>query len=620
MSQGLKIADIYAELRVDSGKMEQGLAHARQALKMISAEIATLDAEVKEGAISLPDYAARLKVLNDNAISLRTNMQAAYASLHTTNGGLDVMAQGTKSAAGGATQFSMALMQLGSAVDDAQYGFRGVLNNIPMIVSGLAQAAGAGGPMGMAIAGAASIAATAIYQLVQHWDELMGHLGMNGNIQTAAEEMKKLADETQRSADQEERYQQLKAQDKTEKDMAGDMSKEATKAQNAFKDAIASEGFGPGQGLKAVAAGVGHYLNWGTTPEEAEEQAAIDRARDLAPLRDKIPGIKQLADLKGESTEGVNRRQEALNKKITIRQQAAARRWITDAGIDPQRQQELINMVHRDIVNSKGAHFGGEAKAKGLLTKLKAATPEGVEAAEAKKEADKKAKAEHEAQEHARQQAAHWLNRQAQAGAKWIRDRAKIAKEEYDTNKRVDVEMSRDAAKALEKNRGIRGKLLANPNADINNDVRAAMTAMGYGKALIEHLLPQVVGHMRKKVNSDIDAEIGAHGGTKADAGARISTKEARTRQRALEDADKRVHEGEEKVEDLRWRYEERIREHNKPQFMGLTDYAKKLAVGGFETRTWQRETLKMQREIRDATRDLKKATEDQQAARDRFQ
>lgn len=62
---------------------------------------------------------------------------------------------------GAATNGILALSQ---AADDLQYGFRGIVNNIPSLVTGLGAGAG--------VAGAAQIAAVAINQLINNWDRL----------------------------------------------------------------------------------------------------------------------------------------------------------------------------------------------------------------------------------------------------------------------------------------------------------------------------------------------------------------------------------------------------------------------------------------------------------------
>ena len=58
----------------------------------------------------------------------------------------------------------LGLSQLAYAVDDVQYGFNAIVNNIPQIVMGLGGGAG--------VAGAVGIAAVAINQLIKHWSEV----------------------------------------------------------------------------------------------------------------------------------------------------------------------------------------------------------------------------------------------------------------------------------------------------------------------------------------------------------------------------------------------------------------------------------------------------------------
>jgi hypothetical protein len=68
-------------------------------------------------------------------------------------------------ASGKSSHFALGLMAIGNAVDDLQYGFRSIVNNIPQIVYMMGGSAG--------VAGGAAIAAVAVNQLVNHWDQLM---------------------------------------------------------------------------------------------------------------------------------------------------------------------------------------------------------------------------------------------------------------------------------------------------------------------------------------------------------------------------------------------------------------------------------------------------------------
>jgi hypothetical protein len=56
------------------------------------------------------------------------------------------------------------MLQLGYMVDDIQYGFRSIVNNIPQVVMGLGGGAG--------LAGGVAIAAVAVNQLIEHWGQL----------------------------------------------------------------------------------------------------------------------------------------------------------------------------------------------------------------------------------------------------------------------------------------------------------------------------------------------------------------------------------------------------------------------------------------------------------------
>lgn len=62
----------------------------------------------------------------------------------------------------------MGLLYLGQTVDDLQYGFRAIVNNIPQVV--MAMGGGAG------LAGAVGVIAVVTNQVIQHWEELEGKL------------------------------------------------------------------------------------------------------------------------------------------------------------------------------------------------------------------------------------------------------------------------------------------------------------------------------------------------------------------------------------------------------------------------------------------------------------
>ncbi len=90
-----------------------------------------------------------------------------------------------------ATSAGRGLSQLAYAVDDMQYGFNAVVNNIPQIVMGLGGGAG--------LAGALGIAAVAANQFIKHWDEITSALQENWSG-GSAEQMKELTKRTEEAA------------------------------------------------------------------------------------------------------------------------------------------------------------------------------------------------------------------------------------------------------------------------------------------------------------------------------------------------------------------------------------------------------------------------------------
>lgn len=73
--------------------------------------------------------------------------------------------------ASGASHGAMALMMLGQTIDDAQYGFRAIVNQVPMLASVAGQALGFGADAAMKFGGAMAIAAVAVNLNLQRADE-----------------------------------------------------------------------------------------------------------------------------------------------------------------------------------------------------------------------------------------------------------------------------------------------------------------------------------------------------------------------------------------------------------------------------------------------------------------
>lgn len=96
----------------------------------------------------------------------------------------------------GARQSTWALMELSRGIEDMQYGFNAVVNNIPGFVMSLGFSGG--------IAGAASIAAVGINQLVQHWDYLVDafQAAWSGSTLDQLQQIRQRAEEAAKAFDE----------------------------------------------------------------------------------------------------------------------------------------------------------------------------------------------------------------------------------------------------------------------------------------------------------------------------------------------------------------------------------------------------------------------------------
>lgn len=101
-------------------------------------------------------------------------IQGVEVSLKSAGAAARQAGQQIQSAGG---QGAMGLMMLSQTIDDVQYGFRAIVNNIPMMASALGQAFGLSSQAAMKFGGIAGIAAVAINVIIQHWDQLFERFG-----------------------------------------------------------------------------------------------------------------------------------------------------------------------------------------------------------------------------------------------------------------------------------------------------------------------------------------------------------------------------------------------------------------------------------------------------------
>ena len=121
-----------------------------QKLEKLTAEIEKQERAIaKWNSQMKSSTAAGQDILGQRMQTAATKIQAANAAI------AEIPATATSAGRG--------LSQLAYAIDDIQYGFNAIVNNIPQIVMGIGGGAG--------LAGAIGIAAVAINQIIQHWSE-----------------------------------------------------------------------------------------------------------------------------------------------------------------------------------------------------------------------------------------------------------------------------------------------------------------------------------------------------------------------------------------------------------------------------------------------------------------
>jgi len=196
----------------------------------------------------------------------------------TANGLADAQNKVTKSGNNGA----MGLLALSNAVQDVQYGFGGMVNNIPQIITGLG--------MGMGVAGAVQIAAVGVQFLLKNVD-LFGE-----KAKEAAKAAAELSGETMADAN------------------AAYKAAEATKAQAAAQESLNA----------ALAVTEGHYKAVIALSDQIIKQKQAEKDAEVA-LADAQAGMEmariQLMEATGKMT-----KEEAIFAKDKVRVEAEARK------------------------------------------------------------------------------------------------------------------------------------------------------------------------------------------------------------------------------------------------------------------------------------------------------
>ncbi len=601
MASGFKIADVYAELSVQDN-MAGGIAKARQALQTLGNEIKQVQGDFKLKAIDKGDAIARIRELKAEMATLQTSMQSAYATLGAKGNALDILDAKMGAGAGKATAFSMALMQLGSAADDAQYGFRGVLNNIPSIVSGLAQVAGASPAMAMGIAGGASIAATAIYQLINHWDEVKQVFGMPV-FTDAIKELALLTEATDQATEAEKKRKEMREQMEKNKAMREEATPEAETAARARKEAIKKGG------NEAVMAGIEMSDLVSGALDEKETMAAQSKAYAALPI------LAQPLARMGLMNSGIAQQYLAAEEQEIKMAMAAKRKFQAESLVEEATSTRPGSEVAAQKIAAEMMARPNNFKAVNDPAKVASAlvTETEMNARNARKDEEDRQR------EMARATTGPNAEFNKQVGlVPMTQEQRREFKEkqvEHDDQMKETVERGYEN-QARERlgvfRRGKAGqKIIAGKNVT-ENEIASELISQGMGKNTANQVARHLLTDLEQSIDKEIEERATRQGISRDEARKRIGEDTKESHQRKIDDAQWRVGEAQYSLAKARQAKQNFYMDKFGPKFTSHEEYSQKIALSGFQTRSELQQLVDLQHQQLTALHGLITATQDQ--------
>ena len=146
----------------NTAQFQQGMQQAQQQAVQTSTQIVS----AFSGLQIVP---RQLAAINQSIVSLGNSLQGIQRQAAGTTAAIQGIGRGA--AFGG---FGGGIYQISAFLDDIQYGFRSVVNQVPMLATTLGSALGLGAQQAMVLGGAIGIIAVGINQVTQHWNEWFG--------------------------------------------------------------------------------------------------------------------------------------------------------------------------------------------------------------------------------------------------------------------------------------------------------------------------------------------------------------------------------------------------------------------------------------------------------------
>jgi hypothetical protein len=316
-----KNLEIQVKLTADTAGAQQAAAEIKRLAdeankKPFQMPIDEAGMKAREEAMKLQVKAAKEEATAQEQVAKQTQKATAAKSEQVR-----VMAMSTTTANGTAqaqkqltdktTQSAMGFLQLSQAVEDAQYGFRGIVNNIPGMVMSFGGGAG--------LAGAVSLAAVGINVLLENVD-LFGT-----KAKKAQQDAADLTQEMMKKS--ETAYLDARA------------TEAATKAQEAY-NAVLQQAEGHYKAVLAQAEAVTRQKKEMADAEIASADA--DAALQVAQL--------QLAETRGEVS-----KEDAIRAREKIRTEAEARKFTAETAAEEAKIAETRKKAaaEEELANNK---------------------------------------------------------------------------------------------------------------------------------------------------------------------------------------------------------------------------------------------------------------------------
>lgn len=552
------------------------------------------------------------------------------------------------------TSGARALYAIGAAADDLQYGFQGILNNIPQIAMAFGKAG---------LAGGIAIAATAAYQLYKHWDDITALWGA-GHTETEAEAMKRLGDATERTANEAERYNRAKKAENASKAQQSGKSKAQQKSEQRINEAIDEVGYENVRAGLIKSGLVGPEL---PNEELESRKASLEQRRQIRErykenlaqgLSNHTPqGLEQLdrviekeeEELKELINKLTNEATEKFLGRVAVNQNGARDQLVAEAMAHPERfgnvelTPEEIERRTREKMNKEGKdHDKAKAEVlheervhtgKEFAATLALSSPAQIKEEEREKNQEKadkyqnQLKAKHDrekkaadrlkAKQDTRQRKIHTIldrfrmavNRKVQAQVR-ANNRQAAAEEK----KRKAAVKRKAAGYAARLAKGNLGAAILNKSKNVSNLIKKRFNEAGIVAS--PEMLAEVEKQAREKIAGLVKQKMLENTKLSPAQAEDLVRQDLGKGRMALFN---KIGEAQEHVTDRRIdlrRKQEDLMDHFRTKggsFVGLTDFAKQVQSGALNAGEFQRKALRLWEDMARSNQELLKA---EQAAR----